>query len=517
MSDSNQSKMMKSVGMISGLTLISRIGGLIRDILCAALFGTSAVWDAFLLAFTIPNFLRRVVGEGALSNAFVPVYSHLLRTKAEPEAMRLSNVLASILIVFVSGFCLISVALIQLFLKDAIMPEKVELVLHFLQILLPYIFFLSLVALFMGVQHCHKRFLAPALSPIILNAVWILVLVFICPMGKSLVDKADLLAWGILASGLIQLLVQIPALMAIKYKFRFRIDWRLPALSDVLQLLGPSILTFGAIQISFTVDMLLAYWLGDGANSVLWYGNRLMQLPLALFGISLGSVLLPAFSEQAATKDYPAMSKTLSYALRNVFFLTLPASIGLIVLARPIVDTLFQHGAFDAQATSRTVVVLYFYAAGLFAYAGQKVMASVLYGLHDAKAALRISLFSVGLNIVLNLILMISLREAGLALATALSGLVHFGIAASYVKGKVPGFSMKSAGTCFLKSLLLSLIMGASLWFAASILWEAEMGTIAEVIRLTILILAGFAIWFAGSLALKFPEIHELKTAFLSK
>jgi len=509
--------LMRSAGLIGFLTLVSRISGMVRDIVSARMFGTGRIWDAFLYAFMIPNFLRRLVGEGALANAFIPIYTQVLKEKGPEEADKIGNIISTILLFglgILSVVFLIGAHFSLLYLG---LPEKVCLVIQFLKILFPYVIFLAQVALFMGILHSHKKFLFPALSPVILNLFWILTVVLVCPfVGKTLEEKANVLAAGIFLSGFFQVLLHFFPLSKIRYRFRLSFQFFHPAVQRIFKLILPSVMTFAVMQISLLIDSTLAFWIGDGANSALWYGNRLMQFPLALFGIALGTALLPAFSEHAVDKNHEAIRETLSFSLRMIFAIVIPASVGLIFLRTPVVQILFERGKFDAVSTLRTANVVFAYTLGLFAFAGQKIFASAFYGVQDTRTPFRISCVSIGCNILLNLILMWPLREAGLALATSLSGILSFFLLASRFEKHVPGVGYREILKIFAKILFVSLAMGAlAFWLYHHLHFSFLPPELSKIAALSCAIAVGIAGYAGIGLLVGIREIRDIPRNFI--
>jgi putative peptidoglycan lipid II flippase len=510
--------LIQSAGLIGFLTLLSRVAGMARDVVSAGVFGTSRVWDAFLVAFTIPNFLRRVVGEGALSNAFIPVYTEVLKQGGREEAEKLAGVVWTLLTCVLGAIVLIIVALIHAGLALFEFPEKVRLTLKLLSILFPYILFLAHVALSMGILNCHKHFFMPSFAPVLLNIFWITGVLFLCPTAETLEGKAFLLAGTVLAAGLVQLLVQGFPLARLGLKLRVAFDFRHPALGKIHRLILPAVMAFAVTQISILIDMGLAFFLGDGANSSLWYGNRLMQFPLGLFGIAMGTALLPTFSDQAAAKDHGEIRETLAFSLKTIFLVVLPASCGLIFLAKPIVQVLFERGNFDAVSTYRTARVLMYYSIGLFAYSGQKVLTSAFYAVQDSRTPFIVSSVTVLVDVVLNLILMGPLREAGLALATSLAGILNFGLLLFLFEREVHSVPLSSLLVSFAKILLASLFTGfAALWIHAHLHFSFASSLANAGLALFLSILISTSLYAGLSLVFRFEESRGLLRLFLPR
>jgi putative peptidoglycan lipid II flippase len=463
--------LLRAAGIVGLMTLTSRILGMIRDIVSANRFGTSWQWDAFVYAFMLPNFFRRLVGEGALSSAFIPIYSETLQKHGKEAAFRFANVMNTAVACGLVVFLLAVEIVLKVLLQIDTFPARLVLTLELLQTLFPYLFFISLFALGMGLLNCHKHFFTPSLGPVILDIFWIVGVLVIAPIAGSLPEsQLHYLAWILVLSGFVQFAVDVPPLY--KMGFRYRFIWQ--AQNDLLKrtgkLLLPSIMSFGIVQINLLVDSTCGFLVGEGANSSLWYGNRLMQFPLGVFAIAMGTALLPTLSNQIAREEHDQAKKTISFALRSIFLLILPCTVGLIALSMPIVRLLFEHGEFDAASTARTSLVSICFSIGLFAYSGQKVMVSGFYARQDTKTPVRTGIFALVSNIILNLILMQFLREAGLALATSISGIMQFFILVYFYNKKVSAFPFQEVGQSFLRILLASLVMGAATLFSYSLL-----------------------------------------------
>ena len=507
--------LLQSAGLIGFFTLMSRVLGLARDIVSAGVFGTSGAWDAFLYAFTIPNFLRRLVGEGALSSAFIPVYTEVLREKGREEADKVANIVSSLLSVFLAVLILAVLAAIQVLLRFAPLPDKIILTLKLLRILFPYVFFLAHVALSMGILNCHKHFFTPSLSPVILNIVWLAAVVFLCPWSGTLEGKAHLLAAAILLTGIIQLGLQFFPLHNFGYRMRWSFEFFHPSIRKICKLIVPAVMGFAVTQISILIDMTLAFFCGDGANASLWYGNRLMQFPLGLFGIAMGTALLPEFSGHAAEKNLDKLRETLSFSLRQTFLIVIPAACGLIFLKTPIVHVLFERGNFDAESTFRTANTVMFYSIGLFAYSGQQTMSSAFYAIQDTKTPFKLSALSIAVDAVLGLILMIPMKEAGLALSTAVGGILNFTLQLILLNRKIQGIDLRNIIFSFLRITGVSVAMGIS----AMLLYRHIQFTcfpelVNSIAGLTSAVTLGIGIYAAFLFIFRVHEVHELIGVF---
>lgn len=451
--------LLKSAGIVSAMTLLSRVLGMVRDIVNANMFGISRVWDAFVFAFMIPNFLRRLLGEGALSGAFIPIYTEILNTKGTKEANYFTNIIMSLLIVGLGSVLILINLIIAVLMHVCTFSARVQLILGLLQFFFPYILMLCVLAVVIAVLNCHKKFFVPSLMPIVLNIGWIITLVFVCArFGGSYEEKVYLLAGGIFCIGVVQFVMQFIALYRTGFRFRFNLDVKDKFVSKLVWLMMPALLGFSVTQINILIDLFLAFLIGEGASSSLWYGNRLMQFPLGMFGIAMGTVLLPTIAKQASQKLFGQMKETLSFSLRVVILIIVPSTVGLIVLSRPVVSLLFQSGLFDAVATDKASGTLMAYSLGLFAYSGIKLLLSSFYALQDTKTPVKIGVICMIMNIVLNVILMTFMREVGIALSTSISNTINFIVLYVLLEKRIG--HVRGIIAPFVKVVLASILMG---------------------------------------------------------
>ncbi|MDD5218079.1 MAG: murein biosynthesis integral membrane protein MurJ [Candidatus Omnitrophica bacterium] len=454
--------LVKATGLIGILTLVSRVLGLIRDIVSARSFGTSWQWDAFIYAFQIPNFFRRLVGEGALSPAFIPVYSECFEQKGKEMAFRFANVTMTFLAVMFTVFLIVLEISLSFLTQAHFLSPTLRMVTDLLRYFFPYLWLMSLFALGMGVLNSHKHFLAPSLGSIIMDIFWIAGVLWLVPLVGS--DQAVQVRWlavVVLISGIVQLFAELPPL----YKMGFRVTWifdlKSAELKKMFRLLMPAILGFAVVQLNILVDMTCGLMIGPGANSSLWYGNRLMQFPLGMFAVAMGTALLPTIAAQAARRELDAARQTLQFALKCISLIALPSSIGLMILGKPIIQFLFQHGQFDAVSTARTSAVLFFYTLGLFAYSCQRMIATGFYAIQDTRTPVRVAVVALLINIVLNIVLMVPMREAGLALATSISGIYQFLALVVLYQRKVARLDMRDLLMSLAKIVMATIAMGA--------------------------------------------------------
>lgn len=509
---SSRRHLVRSAGILGVMTLASRVLGMIRDIVCAKSFGTTWQWDGFIYAFMLPNFFRRLVGEGALSSAFIPVYNEVLAKKGTPEAYRFVNVMATVLTMGLVVFVLAAEVVLNLLLKIPSLPSTLRLIIDLMRVFSPHLYFISLYALGMAILNSHRRFFVPSLGPVLLDIFWIAGVLWIAPLaGPDIVRQLRFLAYALLAAGISQFVSEIPLLYSMGLRARWVWDLACPELVKTFRLILPAVMGFAVMQVNILVDMSCGLVLGAGANSSLWYGSRLMQFPLGVFAIAMGTALLPMVSRQVAGSDHEGARRAVSFALRSIFLIILPSSVGLIVLRYPIIRLLFERGEFDAVSTARTAAVLLCYSIGLFAYSGQKIVVTGFYAVQDTRTPMKLGVVGLLANVILNLILMRFLREAGLALATSISGVLQFALLIVYSNRRVAPFPFREVGFSFLKILLASAGMGLMAWASYAGLERVFSGhqVAAMLIQVFGSMTAAVAVYVALCFLLRVPEMHE--------
>ncbi len=343
----------KAAGAVGGMTLISRIFGFLRDMVIAMAFGSSASADAFFVAYRIPNLQRRILGEGAVTAAFIPVFTETLTQKGETAAWKMTANLFNIFLFFLTFVSLLilifSPAVITVFAPGFIdEPGKFELTVKLTRWMAPYLFFIGMAAFCMGILNTLKVFALPAANPIAQNIIMIMSVLILAPqMDEPIMG----LAIGVLVGGALQLIIQLPAVFKKGFRFQKSFDFKQKEIIKIAKLMGPVILGLAVYELNIMVDTLLASLLPGGSISYLYYGNRLVQLPLGIFAIALGVALLPTLSGQAARGELKELTQTLGFSIRLILFVTLPSTVGLIVIRVPIVNTLWQRGEFLASTT----------------------------------------------------------------------------------------------------------------------------------------------------------------------
>jgi len=493
--------LIKSTRVIGAATLVSRVLGFVRDVIIARFFGTGASAQAFVVAFRIPNLLRNIVGEASTSAAVVPVLTRLDETGRKQEFWEVANCLLNILIVFLVGLTLLGELfapyLVRLIAPGFIAePAKLELTIRLTRWIFPYLLLIGLTAYAMAVLNSLKHFALPALAPCMFNIGLIAgVLIF----SARLEQRSLALAIGVLIGGLLQLAVQIPLLIK-KGLFKARaLRFVHPEVKKMGRLFLPRTLGIAVYQVNVFVDTILATfgWIvGQGAVAALYYANRIVQFPLALFGIALAQVALPTMSGLAAKGDLDELKATASFSLRSVFTIMVPATVGIMVLAGPLIKIIFERGAFTAYSTGITSSVLLFYCLGLTGYAGIKILASCFYSLQDTATPVKVASFALALNIILNLILMWPLKVAGLALATAISVTANFTLLLFFLRKKIGAFDDFLPGLG--RVILAAGIMAAVLH---SVFYCSEFLTATAVllaVKLGISILAAIAVYYVA-------------------
>lgn len=430
----------KAASTISVLTLASRVTGLVREFLIAAAFGASAMTDAFNVAFRIPNLFRRLFAEGAFSQAFVPALAHSKERDGEEATRRLIDSVATVLAWALLLTCALGVvgapvlvyALASGFQKD---PRAYDVAVLLTRFMFPYIGFMSLVALAAGILNTWKRFAVPAATPVLLNVCMILAAWLLAPvLQRNGIEPIFAMAVGVMAGGVLQLAVQVPALHRLGLLPRVGLGWRRvrdawqdPGMRGVLRTMAPALLGVGVAQISLLINTQIASWLQAGSVSWLSYADRLMEFPTAMLGVALGVVLMPQLAAAKAADDPDRYSGMLDWGLRLVVLLSVPSAVALLVFSQPIVATLFHYGAFQDNDVRQVSLALAGYGLGLLGLVAIKVLAPGFYASRDMRTPVRIAIVVLVLTQLLNIALVPWLKHAGLALSIGLGALVNAG------------------------------------------------------------------------------------------
>ncbi len=514
--------LLRTVRSISSATSVSRVLGLVRDQVQSYYFGAGALTDAFVAAFRIPNLLRDLFAEGAMSSAFVPTFTAEREKRGADAAWSLANRLITALVLILGALSLgifLGAPWILRVYAAGFGPAKMDLAVSMTRILSPFLLFVALAAVAMGVLNTCGRFFLPALAPASFNVMVILSIVILVPILPRLgVEPALALAIGASAGGALQFLVQLPAMRREGFRLRFELALRDPALRRIGWLMVPATFGLAATQINILVDTVLASRFGDGPMTYLMIAFRLMQLPIGVFGVAIATANLTRVSRDAAHGDHVAMRRNLAASLRVASVLTLPAMFGLIALRAPIVRLLFEHGQFDPDDTARTAGAVLCYSLGLFAYAVSKIQVPTFYALGDTRTPVLGSVTSVSAKIAANFLFIAVLRRLdfdpflGLALATSLAAWINFGWLSIGLRRRLgPMREYGVISTC-LKMLVLSALMGIVVAWVHAALEPliGGAGTAAQIGRLGISIASGVLFLLLGLRALKLPEARAL-------
>ncbi len=432
-----QGGLLRSSLAFGSMTLLSRIAGFARDMLQAMLFGASAAMDAFLIAYRIPNFLRRIFAEGSFAQAFVPVFTEI-KQKGDAEALKdfldhVAGALCAVVLVVTAIGMLAAPAIAALFAPGALdEPLKFAQTSEMLRITFPYLFFISLTSLAGAVLNSYHRFALPALTPVLHNLAVIAAMLTLAPLF-DVPPKA--LAWGVFAAGILQFAVLWPALGRLGLRPRFRFNLRHPGVRKVFTLMLPTLFSSSVAQVNLIVGTMFASLLATGSQTWLYLAERLAEFPLGLFGVALGTVILPHLSRRHADTDAQGYSDTLDWGLRTVLLVALPAGLGLALLAEPITATVYQYGKFTPADTRMAALALSAMSIGVPAFMLSKVLAPAFYARQDTRTPMRAALITVLTNVLLTVAIVSPMwlngvegGHAGIALATSLAGIVNAGL-----------------------------------------------------------------------------------------
>lgn len=430
-------QLLKSTSTVGSMTLLSRVLGLIRDLVFARFFGAGLGMDVFVIAFQIPNFFRRMFGEGAFSQAFVPVFSEYRSRKSPAEVRILADHVAGTLGLVLLAITLVGVVAAPVFIfifasGFVAEPEKFDLATQLLRITFPYLMFISLTAFAGGMLNTFSRFAVPAFTPVLLNLSLIGAAIFAAGWFDAPIEA---LAWGVFVAGIAQLLFQLPFLMRLGLLPKPRWGWRHEGVRKVMRLMLPALFGSSVAQINLIVDRIIASFLVTGSISWLYYSDRLMEFPLGVFAIALATIILPGLSTRHAEEDAKAFSATIDWALRLVCVIAVPAAAGLFVLAGPMLATLFNYGAFDAYAVEMASWSLMAYALGLLGFTLVKVLAPGYFARQDVRTPVRVGVIAMLANMLFNVLIVIPMvrldfvaPHMGLALATGLAAFLNAGL-----------------------------------------------------------------------------------------
>ncbi|MBW1987933.1 MAG: murein biosynthesis integral membrane protein MurJ [Deltaproteobacteria bacterium] len=505
---SEKGKVARAAGVVGGATLASRVLGFVRDAVAAWFFGAGLAADAFFVAFRIPNLLRRLFAEGSLTIAFVPVFSQRMEDHGQQDAFAMARAGFRLLALVLAGVTVLGIVFAPQVVSVvapgfARNPDKLALTVTLTRITFPYVFFICLVALCMGVLNGLGHFFAPAAAPVLLNVAMIGAVFGLAPLFEQPVVG---LAWGVIIGGALQLFFQFPYLVKKGVRlWEGKSLWH-PALGRVMVLMGPAVFGAAVYQVNILVGTLLASLLPPGSVSYLYYADRLVQFPLGVFGIALATAVLPTLSRQAARKDFDELAQSFSFAVRLLFFITLPAAAGLIVLRTPIVALLFERGEFGPAATAATARALLYYAVGLWAFSAVRIVVAVYYSLQDTWTPVRSAMISMAANAVFALALMGPMLHAGLALATSLASGVNLLILVALLRRRLGGLRGGDILSSVFRSAAAAGAMGLAVHFAAGPVLGPDPSLPRLAGGVCGLVVLGMAVFAAGARALRLSE-----------
>jgi putative peptidoglycan lipid II flippase len=491
-------RLLKSTATVGGMTLISRVLGFVRDVVIAHAFGAGLGADAFFVAFRIPNFFRRLFAEGAFSQAFVPILSEY-RTHRTPEQVRtfvghVSGTLGAVLTVVTVAGIIASPLIIMAFAPGYIgQGDKYALSVDLLRLTFPYLFFISLTALAGGILNTYGRFGVPAFTPVMLNISMIAATLWLAPHMRQPVMA---LAWGVFAAGIIQLLFQLPYLARLGMLTWPRISRRDEGVRRIIRLMTPALFGTSVVQINLLFDTLIASFLVTGSISWLYYSDRLVEFPLGVFGAALATVILPTLSRNHAQGSVETYTGNLDWGLRWVLIVSAPAMVGLLILAGPLLATLFQYGEFNPRDVAMAARSLMAFAVGLPAYIYIKVLASAFYARQDTRTPVRVGVIAMLANMGLNIALVFPLAHAGLALATALSAYLNAGLLYLHLVRKTgfrprPGWSALVTKIATANALMAATLLVGGTDLAQWLHWHLTV----RVMHLSLWVIAGAAVY----------------------
>lgn len=507
MKNAEHAKVAKAAGVVGMATLLSRVFGFIRDMVVAAFFGAGVATDAFFVAFRIPNMMRRLLGEGSLTVAFVPIFTEYLTKKSKEEAIELANVVFTILSIILVVLSLLGVIFAPLIVRAIAFgfDKQFELAVFLTRLMFPYIFFICLVALCMGILNSLRHFAAPALSPVILNICMIIATLLLHPFFA---EPIVALAIGVMIGGVLQLAMQWPFLLKMGVRLKLNFNFQHPGLKQMGKLFLMTLIGSSVYQFNVFIGTVFASLLPQGSVSYLYYADRIMELPLGVFAIAVGTATLPSLSEQAAKGSYEDLRHTLSFSLRLILFVAIPATVALIVLRVPIISVLFQRGAFGSAQAVLTAQALFYYALGLWAFSVIRVIDAAFFALQDRKSPLKAAFVALFVNIAASIVLMYPLKHGGLALATSLASAVNVLMLAVILWKRIGPFLDGEFCRSLTTVLTASLIMGLVIYLIGLVLpWNIDASLYAKALHLSTAIGVGIITYFGVSLISRNTEL----------
>ncbi|APG26809.1 murein biosynthesis integral membrane protein MurJ [Syntrophotalea acetylenivorans] len=510
---SEKKQISTATAVMGAATGLSRIAGLVRDMVVASLFGAGFGTDAFFMAFTIPNLLRRFFAEGALTAAFVPTFSTVYHKQGADEARKVADICWTLLLLVMLGVTLLGIWASPVIVRAigagyGAVAGKLVLTDFLNRLMFPYIFFVSLLALVTGILNVLGHYFFPSFSTVLLNVSMIVCAVLLAPLFP--VQPIVALAIGVLIGGFLQLALQFPVLRRKGIRLRFNFNFSHPSVKRIAQLMLPGLAGVAIYQINVVVSRLLASYLPEGSVSYLYYGQRLFELPQGIFVVSLAQAVLPAMSRQAAGGDHDGLKESLRFSLVLISIVTLPAAAGLIVCAVPVYSLFFMRGAFSYQDVSQTALALGAYAPGLLFVGVSRILVPTFYALQDTRTPVWVSFWTFLVNAILGLILMGPLRHVGLALALSLSSVCNCLLLVWLLRGKIGSLGLFAVSSSLLRAFPATLFMAGCTWLILQTVdWQMPGLSLGKMLVLGCAVAVGIAIYCGACLVCGVTEIRD--------
>ncbi len=524
-SEGGHPRLARSAGIFGLATITSRILGLVREQVLAFFFGAGDVTDAFNIATRIPNLVRDLFAEGAMSAAFVPTFTRQLTLHGRERAWHLASSVINALLLVTGVLVLVGIIfaepIVRLFAADfSEVPGKLELTVYLTRIIFPFLTLVAVAAALMGMLNSLGHFFVPALSPAMFNVATIVMSLALIPIAPQLgVMEITIVAIAVLVGGIGQIVIQWPPLRREGFRYKPVLDFRDEGLHRVLLLMGPGTIGMAATQINVFVNTVLATGEGTGAVSWLGFAFRLMYLPIGLFGVSIATAATPAISRMVAEQDFGRIRSTLANALGLMLFLNIPATVGLMILAEPIVAVIFQHGEFTAADTVATARALQLYAIGLVGYSIVRIISPTFYALQRSRIPVMVSAASVVVNVGLNLSLVRVMGYRGLALGTSITALVNASVQLWLLRREINGLEGARIASSTSRTIAAAAIMGAVTWGTHIGLLHAVPGGsfVLQASRLFVTIVLSLATLVAAAQLLRIPEFGEARDLIIGR
>ncbi len=515
-----EGRILRASILISGATLVSRILGFVRDIVLARLFGAGLAADAFFVAYRIPNMLRELFAEGSMAAAFIPVFSEYLKKRSHQDAKDLVNAAFTTLLLLLTVVCILGaigapviVSVIAMGFADD--PEKQALTIQLTRLMFPYLIFIGLSALVMGILNSVRSFAAPAFAPVMFNLTIIACAFLLAPQLSNPIYG---IAIGVVLGGCAQFLIQLPHLKKSNFSLSFRWNFYHPGVKRIGTLIIPTIFGLGITQANLLLNTILASFLAAGSVTFLFYGMRLIHFPLGLVGIALATAILPSLSALSADGAHDELNRRVEFALRHVFFLMIPASVGLIMLRTPLIHLFFEHGEFTAEATRGTAIAVAFYAIGLWAFGSIRIVVSAFYAMQDTRTPVRVAMLALLCNIALSFSLMGPLQHGGLALATSVATMLNVSVLLVLLVKRIGPLDWKTVIISLFRTFLASgVVVVVCRWVAVHDLWVQNGLWSAKAVLLGAGVILSIAGYLGVHWLIRSPELVAMRHAFAKR